>query len=573
MIEQITFECYEIVSKLLNIHANNNNNNNQNHNQNQSELNNIIIDGVSGCGKTSLILKIGNNNLNLKILALTNTINKSHSCQRARQPDARMLTQEDCACHNNVDIYNYKNIDFDKSDYDIIIIDDVQNLMKLNFNKIKKIYNNNEKKAYLYIFGDKYSFINTNINTNTNNINYLLSIEQDFNFNNYSWKYINISKSERINDKIALFVNNCLLLDNVIETTKISNNKPKYYLCDINTKSLLLINDYLNIGYKYDDILILSPSIKTYSIKLLIRNLFKQKISISVNKEDCLNKILILPLCESKEIERKIVIIFNFDSSYLKYYKSVNNLYIGVTRTTEELVLMHHFKYNYLPFFKYSNLEKYCDINKICNISIEAYKVKEMNLNSLSSTIIDKCMEYIEIENVQALEKNAYIIHELNNNVKDYIISKLNISNNAKYEIKKEIIINKYKFNEIIDCIDYNNIYKFIYCENIDNINYISLAIQKYINENKPTNINFELYEKVYYNNEEYIVNKINKGTIEVINLNTSQYETISCDLVYKKNNENENKYYLYNIYTNELNIITCNNNKIYEMINYIINN
>lgn len=540
MIEQLSLDCYEKVSEQLNIHAN------YNHNQNQSKLNNIIIDGVSGCGKTSLILKIGNNNLNLKILALTNTINKSY---------------------NNVDIYNYKNIDFDKSDYDIIIIDDVQNLIKLNFNKIKKIYNNNEKKAYLYIFGDKYSFINTN------NINYLLSIEQDFNFNNYSWKYINISKSERINDKIALFINNCLLLDNVIETTKISNNKPKYYLCDINTKSLLLINDYLNIGYKYDDILILSPSIKTYSIKLLIRNLIKQKKSISNNKDDNINKILILPLCESKEIERKIVIIFNFDSSYLKYYKSVNNLYIGVTRTTEELVLMHHFKYNYLPFFKYSNLEKYCDINKICNISIEAYKVKEMNLNSLSSTIIDKCMEYIEIENVQSLEKNAYIIHELNNNVKDYIISKLNISNNAKYEIKKEIIINKYKFNEIIDCIDYNNIYKFIYCENIDNINYISLAIQKYINENKPTNINFELYEKVYYNNEEYIVNKINKGTIEVINLNTSQYETISCDLVYKKNNENENKYYLYNIYTNELNIITCNNIKIYEMINYIINN
>ena len=510
---------------------------------------NIIIDGVSGCGKTSLILKISNHYSNLKILALTNTINKSNNNFD----------------NNNLDIYNYQNIDINKFNYDIIIIDDVQNLIKLHYNKIKKIYNNNEKKAYLYIFGDKYSF------NNINNINYLLSIEENFNFNNYSWKYINILKSERINDKIALFVNNCLLLDDVIKTTKISNNIPKYYLCDINTKSLLLINDYLNTGYKCDDILILSPSIKTYSIKLLIKNLIKQKISISINKEDNLNKILILPLNESKEIERKIVIIFNFDSSYLKYYKNVNNLYIGITRTTEELVLMHHFKYNYLPFFKYSDLEKYCDINKMCNISIEAYKVKEINLNSLSSTIIDKCMEYIEIKNVETFEKNAYLIHELNNNVKDYIISKLNISNNAKYEIKKEIIVDKYKFNEIIDCIDNNNIYKFIYSENIDNINYISLAIQKYINENKPTNTNFELYENVYYNNEEYIVNKINKGTIEVINLNTSQYETISCDLVYKKNNENENKYYLYNIYTNELNIITCNNNKIYKMINFLI--
>jgi hypothetical protein len=518
--------------------------------------NNIIIDGVSGCGKTSLILKIGNHFINLKILALTNTTNNKSI--------------------DNVDIYDYnafrekyyKNISTEQFNYDIIIIDDVHNLIKLHYNFIKKIYNDNlNKKAYLYIFGDKYSFINTNANTNS--INYLLSAEEVFNFNNYSWKKFDIANSERIHDKIALFVNNCLLLDNVIKTTKTSNNTPKYYVCDINTKSLSLINDYLNIGYTHDDILILSPSIKTFSIKLLIKNLIKQKVPISNNKEDNLNKILILPFSETKEIERKIVIVFNFDSSYLKYYKSTANLYIGTTRASEELVLMHHFKYNYLPFFTYSNLEKYCDIIKICNISIEANKVKEINLNALTSTIIDKCMEYIEIENIQTSEQNGYLIHELNKNVKDYIISKLNISNNAKYEIKKEILIDKYKFNEIIDCIDNNNIYKFIYCENIDNINYISLAIQKYINENKPSNTNFELYENVFYNNEEYIVNKINKDTIEVINLNTSQYNKVSYDLVYKKNNGN--KYYLYNIYTNELNIIISDEKKIYEMVNNII--
>jgi hypothetical protein len=516
---------------------------------------NIIIDGVSGCGKTSLIFKIGSHLLNSKILAFTDTTtNKSI---------------------DNVDIYDYntfrekyyKNIspsETEQFNYDIIIIDDVHNLIKLHYNFIKKIYNDNlNKKAFLYIFGDKYSFINTN------SINYLLSAEEVFNFNNYSWERIDIANSERIHDKIALFVNNCLLLDNVIQTTKKSNNIPKYYLCDINTKSLSLINDYLNIGYKYEDILILSPSIKTFSIKLLIKNLIKQKVPISKTKEDNLNKILILPFSETKEIERKIVIVFNFDSSYLKYYKTANNLYIGTTRATEELVLMHHFKYNYLPFFTHSNLEKYCDIIKICNISIEANKVKEINLNTLSPAIIDKCMEYLEIENIQISEEDGYVIHELNKNVKDYITSKLNISNNAKYEIKKEIIIDKYKFGEIIDCIDNNNIYKFIYCENVDNINYISLAIQKYINENKPSNTNFELYENVYYNNEEYIVNKINKDTIEVINLNTSQYDTVSCDLVYKQNNGN--KYHLYNIYTNELNIITSNENKIYEMINNIL--
>lgn len=523
--------------------------------------NNIIIDGVSGCGKTSLVFKIGNYLLKSKILVLTHTTNNKSI--------------------NNIDIYDYnsfsekyyncidikkilKNNSSEQFSYDIIIIDDVQYISVLHYNFIKKIYNDNLNKAYLYIFGDKYSFIDVN------SINYLLLAEEVFNFNEYSWKKVFISNSERSNDKIASFVNNCLLLDNVIKTTKISNNKPKYYICDINTKALSLINDYLNTGYKYDDILILSPSLKTYSIKLLIKNLIKQKVSISISKEDNLNKILILPFSEIKEIERKIVIIFNFDYSYLKYYNNINCLYIGTMRTTEELVLLHHFKYNYLPFFKYSNLEQSCDIFKICNISNDVNKVKQINLNNLSSTIIDKCMEYIEIENIQKSENNYYIIHELNNNVKDYIISKLNISKNAKYEINKEITIDKYKFNEIIDCVDNNNMYKFIYSQYIDNINYISLAIQKYINENKPTNTNFEIYENVYYNNEDYIVNKINKDNIEIINLNNARYDRVSYDLVYKKNYEN--KYYLYNIYTNELNIITSDKNKLYVMIKYIIN-
>lgn len=514
--------------------------------------NNIIIDGVSGSGKTSLVFKIANYYSKLKILVLTNIINNKSV--------------------DNIDIYDYNTFRKkfyisnypEQFNYDIIIIDDAHELSRLYYNFIKKIYYDNINKAYLYIFGDKYAF------TNTKNIDYFSVAEEAFNFNNFNWNKIYITNSERINDKIALFINNCLLLNNVIRTNKISINKPKYYICDINTKSLSLINDYLNIGYKYDDILILSPSLKTYSIKLLIKNLIKQNISISISKDDNLNKILILPFNDIKEIERKIVIIFNFDSSYLKYYKNINNLYIGASRTTEELVLLHHFKYNFLPFFKYSNLEKYCDVIKICNISIEANNIKQINLNDLSTTTIDKCMEYIQIENIQKIENNYYIIHELNKNVKDYIISKLNISKNAKYEINKDIIINNCKFNEIIDCIDKNNIYKFIYCEEIENINYISLAIQKYINENKPTNLNFEIYENVYYNNEEYIVNKINKDTIEIINLNSAINENISYDLVYKKNNNN--KYFLYNIFTNELNIITCNTDKIYNMINYIIN-
>jgi hypothetical protein len=522
--------------------------------------NNMIIDGVSGCGKTSFIYKIGNYLLKSKILVLSNTKNNKN-IDNIDIYDFNSFSEE---YYNCIDIKKVlKTIFTNKFNYDIIIIDDVQNISELQYNLIKKIYNDNLNKPYLYIFGDKYS------NTNINSLNYLLLAEQTFNFNNYSWKKIIISNSERSNDKIASFVNNCLLFNDVIKTTKTSNNKPKYYICNINTKSLTLINEYLDMGYKNDDLLILSPSLKTNSIKLLIKNLVKQKISISTTKEDNLNKILILPFCGIKDIERKIVIIFNFDSSYLKYYQNINYLYIATMRSTEELVLLHHFKYNYLPFLKYNILEQNCNIYKFYNILNDVNKIQQINLNNLSTDIIDNCMKYIDIENIQKSDNNYYIINKFDNNVKDYIISKLNISKNAKYEINKEIIIENYKFKQIIDCIDDNNIYKFIYSENIDNINYILFAIQKYINDNIPINTNFELYENVCYNNEDYIINKINKDTIEIINLNTAHTDKVSFDVVYKKNYEN--KYYLYNIYTNEINIITSNKDKIYNMIKYII--
>ena len=522
--------------------------------------NNIIIDGVSGCGKTSFVYKIGNCLLKSKILVLSSTKNNK-SIDNIDIYDFNSFSEEYYNCIHIKKVL--KTIFTNKFNYDIIIIDDVQNISELQYNLIKKIYNDNLNKPYLYIFGDKYS------NTNINSINYLLLAEQTFNFNNYSWKKIIISNSERSNDKIASFVNNCLLFNDVIKTTKISNNKPKYYICNINTKSLTLINEYLDMGYKNDDLLILSPSLKTNSIKLLIKNLIKQKISFSTIKEDNLNKILILPFSEIKDIERKIVIIFNFDSSYLKYYQSINYLYIAIMKSSEELVLLHHFKYNYLPFLKYNILEENCNVYKFYNILNDVNKIQQINLNNLSLDIIDNCMKYIDIENIQKSDNNYYIINEFDKNVKDYIISKLNISKNAKYEINKEIIIENYKFKQIIDCIDDNNIYKFIYSENIDNINYILFAIQKYINDNIPINTNFEIYENVCYNNEDYIINKINKDTIEIINLNTAHTDKVSFDVVYKK--KYENKYYLYNIYTNEINIITSNKDKIYNMIKYII--
>jgi hypothetical protein len=520
--------------------------------------NNIIIDGISGSGKSDFVFKLNNYFPKYKYLVLTN-YNKIYN-----NIDIFDFVSFSKKYYNNINIKKALKLDpIEKFNYDVIIIDNVQNLELLNYNFFKKIYDDNSIKSYIYVFGDKH-FINNN-----SNIDYLLLADNFFDFNNFSWIKYNINISNTINIKNANFINHCLLLNNTIKTKIESNNKPKYYICDINIKSLSIINDYLNNGYNYNDILIISPSLKTNAIKLLIKNLSRLKISYSISEEDYIDKLLILSYIQTYNIKRKIVIIFNFDYSYTKYYKNINNLYIGSTRSLNELILLHHHKYDYLPFFNLNNIKNYCDLIKSCNITIEAKKIKKVNLNNLSEDIINKCMEYIEIKNIRQ-PNDYYIIHDFNNNVKNHIISKLNISDNVLYQINKDIVIDKYKFTEIFDCIDNNNIYKLIYSQSINNIDYISLVIQKYINQFNPINDKFEIYEKVYYNNNEYIINEINNSTLKLINLETSNYEILPSNQIHKYKEIN---FYLYNILTDELNIIESNYNKINDMMNYLVDN
>jgi hypothetical protein len=66
-------------------------------------------------------------------------------------------------------------------------------------------------------------------------------------------------------------------------------------------------------------------------------------------------------------LERKVVIIFNFDNSYFKYFKKDSNpnicpneFYVATTRALERLTLFHHYQNDYLPFIRQNELKNYC---------------------------------------------------------------------------------------------------------------------------------------------------------------------------------------------------------------------
>src|ERR1700744_5130695 len=137
---------------------------------------NIVVDSVAGSGKTTTILHLALEHKDKNILLLTyNSKLKLETIQRAHQ-----------YCANNLDIYSYHSfgvkhisaecktdvgiIKFIRqgkkiqqlSDYDIIIVDECQDMTPLYYQLVMKIINAKQSAdhpANLIIFGDKYQSI------------------------------------------------------------------------------------------------------------------------------------------------------------------------------------------------------------------------------------------------------------------------------------------------------------------------------------------------------------------------------------------------------------------------------
>ena len=407
----------------------------------QLENYNVIVDSVAGSGKTTCNLHIAKKFNKLNILLLTynaklklETRNKIKILglknMETHSYHSFCVKYYDKKCYTDTNIRNIlrcskKNIK--KLNYDIIILDEAQDITPLYFEIICKIYNDNNVNAKICILGDRnqsiYSFNNADER-------FIIYANKLFNFNNFDWQMCNLSESFRITNEMALFINNCMLNYNRIVSKKITRNKPRYIICDcftntIRSKTFMEIKYYLNMGYSYDDIFILAPSIKGSGkspVRRLANILSDHNIPIYVPisneeklDEDILKgKIVFSSFHQIKGLERKIIIIFNFDNSYFKFFnKDVNPkicpnvFYVASTRALEHLTLFHHYQNDYLPFINKKQLDNYCNIEynkKLCILKYNSVKNIDTAVTDiikhLPQEVIDKCMEYLKIKNL-----------------------------------------------------------------------------------------------------------------------------------------------------------------------------
>lgn len=486
--------------------------NEQNNILEQLENNNVVTDSVAGSGKTTTSLYIAKKFNNSKILLLTyNAKLKMETREKIIELGLQNLEVHSyhsfCVryyhhkCFTDKIMYKILKLDSKKLysfNYDLFIFDESQDISPLYYELICKIYKDNENKktSKICVIGDKFQSI---YNFNKADERFIIHADKLFNFNNLSWKKCRLSESFRITQEMSEFINNCVLNFDRIKSKKKTHNKPRYIICDCfgdklgtSTRTFDEIKYYLSMGkYSYNDIFVLAPSVK--GSKSPIRR-FANKISncgipiyVPVSDDEILDKdilegkIVFSTFHQTKGLERKIIIIFNFDNSYFTYYKKnanqkicPNELYVAVTRGLEHLTLFHHCKNDYLSFLNKNNINEFCHVENY-KLRITKNKNKNMDISVtnlvkfLPQDIIEKCLSYVQIENVKKPSKKINIPTKTKQKFGYECVCEITgiaVPAKIEYELKKEISFfkklsekvfevknDKYELNKLDECL------------------------------------------------------------------------------------------------------------------------
>ena len=362
---------------------------------------NVIVNSVAGSGKTTSNLHIAQYFSTQKILLLT--YNAKLKIETREKIDALQykniethsyhsfcVKYYDPSCYTDSEIIALlkKNTLCKKSfHYDLIILDEAQDISPVYFRLICKIFQDNQvRNPQMVVLGDEKQSI---FDFNKADQRFLTLADQIYLFNDKSWKTCKLSQSFRITFEMSEFINHILLKSNRIVSKKISQVKPRYVIGNSFGDMIFKeIEYYLEMGYFAKDIFILTPSINKKEkspIRILENKIKMNRPDIPVfiptgddsvlDKEILENKLVFSTFHQSKGLERKVVLVINFDNSYFQYYKKKanpfvcpNELYVATTRSLEHLSLIHHYENEFLPFLNVEELPRYCTLVQLCKM-------------------------------------------------------------------------------------------------------------------------------------------------------------------------------------------------------------
>ncbi len=364
---------------------------------------NVLVNAVAGSGKTTTICWIARACPEANILLLTyNRKLKYETKQRLKAWKIKSVQTHTyhSFCFNFydvlggtdqiiLDVLDKEQDEIPTFEYDLIIIDEVQDITPLYYSLVAHIVKSNKFVPKICVLGDPFQTI---YGFNGADSRFLTLAPKLFSFSLKSnWVECGLTTSYRLGSKVCDFINNVVLkkpgyIKSRTENTLNADVKPRYLFCDAFGSAPIkeLTHHYLvKFGYTYNDIFILAPSINSdlSPVKALANNLsanFNIPIFIPTSDTDKLdaelitNKLVFATFHQAKGLERKCVIVFGFDSSYFYYYKHdvdktvcPNEIYVGLTRCTERMTLIHHYKKSWLEFIDPTQIDTYAYTERI----------------------------------------------------------------------------------------------------------------------------------------------------------------------------------------------------------------
>lgn len=351
---------------------------------------NIKVDAVAGSGKTTTILHMSMANPTKNIFQITyNNLLK----REVRKKASRL-------CIDNMEIHTYHSLAvkyYSPSAYtdeeikkillskqpinnkiilqpiDILFIDETQDMILDYYKLVKKFIQDTNSNPQIIILGDRCQGIYDFKGANTK---FLTLADKIWSTNFIN---LNLSTSYRLTNQISWFVNNIMLGYNRINTNK-DGSCVDYYISNpfkIYKKiGKYLVNKIKNNNILPSDIFVLVPSLKTiespykklenYLVGHNIKCVTPVSDDTKLDDKTISNKVVFTTYHQAKGRERKIVILYNFDNSYMEYYTRENIsstkicpniIYVGATRASEKLILIQDFNTKPLNFLNIAKLK------------------------------------------------------------------------------------------------------------------------------------------------------------------------------------------------------------------------
>lgn len=439
---------------------------------------NVKIDAVAGSGKTTCNLHMAQHFTNKNILLLTyNAKLKLETRAKVKELGIKNLEVHsyhsfcvryyDPECYEDsaiTDLLDRCSEPMQSFDYDIIVLDEAQDITPTFYRLILKLYQDNKKiieedfdegcyysdefntddeqeqsientseelQTLICVLGDRRQSIYDFKNADER---YIVFAPQLFNFNDYEWETCELTVSYRITKRMATFINYCMLDEKKIIARKKSKFKPRYVMGGDDEQYKEVIR-YLNMGYEPSDIFIIAPSVKGYGNKnsrrqnriVKLENRIKERnpdvmVYVPSNDDEKMKqelmdgKLVFSTYNQTKGLERKVVIVMNFDSSYFEFYNRKddpnvcpNILYVATTRAKEHLSLIHHYTNDLLPFIKnkYVKATTEFDPYNFLARTGRGKKKKDDNymkprsatelISHLPHEVVDRCFEMLNI--------------------------------------------------------------------------------------------------------------------------------------------------------------------------------